>query len=156
MKSGKRHLPWISISIKRQMRKRDRLFKLAKKRNSSVTWRQFKEYRNSLAKSIKQAHHNYINNVIGDSLVDRPKTFWSYVKLMRTENLGIPVLRTQTKLCTTNTDKAEALNQHFQSVFTDPPKDSLPSKGPSPYPSIPDLTIYEEGVLKQLQQLNPS
>ena len=156
MKSGKRNLPWITNSIKRQMRKRDRLFRLARKSNTTVSWRYFRQYRNSLTKTIKLAHVNYINNIIGESIVDRPKTFWSYVKLMRTENLGTPVLRTETKLCTTDADKAEALNQHFQSVFTPPSEVPVPDKGSSPFPSVPNLIIHQEGVLKQLNQLNPS
>ena len=75
---------------------------------------------------------------------------------MRTENLGIPVLRTETKLCTTDADKADSLNQHFQSVFTPPSEDPVPDKGTSPFPSIPNLIIHQEGVFKQLNQLNPS
>ena len=80
-------------------------------------------------------HVNYINNIIGESIVDHPKTFWSYLKLMRTENIGIPVLRT-------------ALNQHFQSVFTPTSRDPIPDKGPSPLPDIPNLIIHQEGMFK--------
>ena len=36
---------------------------------------------------------------------------------MKTENLGITTLRTQTKLCTTDGDKAQAFNEQFQSGF---------------------------------------
>lgn len=156
IRGGKRHLPWITYQIKRKMRKRDRLYTLARKLNLSSHWKSFRQYRNSVTKIVRQAHINYVNNIIGGSLTEKPKTFWSYVKLMRTENLGIPTLRTPSKLCATDKDKAQALNEQFQSVFNPCVSDNIPDKGVSPYPSIPDLIIHHEGVVKQLKQLNPS
>ena len=82
-----------------------------------------------------------------------PKTFWSYVKLMKTENLGITTLRTQTKLCTTDEDKAQAFIEQFQWVFSSSSSDNIPDKGPSSYPSISHLKIHEDGVTKQLLNL---
>ena len=99
---------------------------------------------------------NYVNNVVGASLHEKPKTFWSYVKLMKTENLGIPALRSQTKLCTTDVEKAQALNEQFQSVFTPKSSEPVTVKPNSPFPSIPDIHIHPDGVAKQLNNLNPS
>ena len=123
MSKTRHNLPWISPQIKRQMRKRDCLFTKANKQtNESRDWRSFKQFRNKLAKVVvvHHAHTNYVNNVVGASLHENPKTFWSYVKLMRTKNLGIQALRSQNKLCcTTDVEKANALNkQTFQSVFS--------------------------------------
>ena len=66
----------------------------------------------------QKAHYNYINHTIGDRLTEQPKSFWSYVKLMQTENIGIPTNRTQTKLYTTKKEKADTLNEQFLSVPT--------------------------------------
>ena len=74
---------------------------------------------------------------------------------MKTENLGIPTLRTFTKLCTSDKAKAEALNSQFKSVFTCEPPSNVPSKGNSPYARIPTLLIDTAGVEKQLSSLNP-
>ena len=138
------------------MRKRDALYKKARHTHTGNGWATFRAYRNMVTKLVQHAHNNYVNNIIGDSLVEQPKKFWSYVKLMRTENLGIPTLRTTSKLCTTDQDKAEALNTHFQSVFTQESKDSIPDKGKSPFQSIPNLHIDIAGVEKQLLSLNPT
>ena len=156
MSGGKRHVPWITPQIKRKMRKRDRLYTLARKLSSSTHWKTFRIFRNSLAKLIRCAHVNYVNNIIGGSLTDKPKTFWSYVKLMRTSNLGIPALRTPSKYCINDKDKATALNTQFKSVFNPCVASNIPNKGSSPFPDIPNLTIHQEGVIKQLKQLNPS
>ena len=156
MSKTRRNLPWINVQIKRQMRKRDRLYSKAKKSNASHDWKSFKQYRNRVAKVVNQAHSNYVNNVVGASLCEKPKVFWSYVKLMKTENLGIPALRTQTKLCTSDVDKAQALNEQFQSVFNPRPTHEIPVKPNSPFPSIPDLIVHPDGIAKQLNKLNPS
>ena len=153
---GKRHLSWITRDIKRQMRKRDKLHSKAKRNPSSNSWSVYRQYRNRVTSVVRKAHQDYVNNIIGTSLTEKPKCFWSYVKLMRTENLGIPTLRTATKLCTTDLDKAEALNAHFKSVFTQEQDSDIPDKGTFVYPSISNLTIGTEGVAKQLALLNPA
>ena len=70
----------MNVEIKRQMRKRDRLFTSARKSNSSSACSKFRQYRNKVARIVKQAHIDYVNNVVGASLQEKPETFWSYVK----------------------------------------------------------------------------
>ena len=88
---SRNNLPWITNEIKCSMRKRDRLFIRARKSNSNTDWSNF---RKSVAKSIILSHKNYINNIIGSNLIKNPKCFWSYVKLKRTDNIGVPTLKT--------------------------------------------------------------
>ena len=109
---SRHNLPWITNEIKRSMRKRDRLFLRVRKSNSNTDRSNFRKFRNSVAKSIISSHKNYFCNV-----VKNPKCFWSYVRLKRTENIGVPTLKTGTKVCNSDIDKAEALNDHFHSVF---------------------------------------
>ena len=85
---------------------------------------------------------------------ENPKNFWSFIKLNRTENVGIPTLVTD-KTHISDRDKANALNTQFQSVFTTENL-PLPNKGPSPYPSIPGLDFHTDGVRKQLLSLKPN
>ena len=153
---GKRHLPWIDYDIKRKMRKRDRLFVKARRSKNQHDWATFRSYRNKVTKLVRNAHTRYINEVVGGSLKDNPKSFWSYVKLMRTENTGIPPLKSEGKLCTTDSDKAQALNNQFKSVFNIEDPSSIPSKSASQYPTIDNLTIGVEGVAKQFANLNPN
>ena len=102
------------------------------------------------------AHYNNINNTIGDRLTEQSKSFWSYVKLMQTENIGISTLRTETKLCTSDKEKADTLNEQFLSVFTHERNVNLPEKGQSLFPDIPDLSISTAGVEKLLLFFNPT
>ena len=155
LSKGKRSLPWITADVKRKMRKRDKLFSKARKTSLSADWKAYKAYRNNVTKLVRNSHHSYINDVIGNNLTQNPKSFWSYVKLNKTENLGIPTLKT-TKMCSTDLDKANALNSHFKSVFNPKGHTHVSEKGQSPYSSIPHLNIGVEGVAKQLQNLNPN
>ena len=105
---SRHNLPWIKNEIKRSMRKRDRLFHRARKSNSNIDWANFRNY---VAKSIISSHKG---------LVENPKCFWSYVKLKRTDNIGVHTLKTGTKVCNSDIDIAEALNNHFHNVFSIP------------------------------------
>ena len=138
------------------MIKRDRLFHRARKSNSNIDWANFRKFRNSVAKTIISSHKNYINNIIGSNLVENPKCFWSYVRLKRTDNIGVPTLKTGTKVCNSDIDKAEALNDHFHSVFSIHNRKITLFDGVSPFESIPSLSIDACGVLSQLRQLNPN
>ena len=67
---------------------------------------------------IEASHNNHINNLIGDIREDS-KPFWRYLASQKADTQGIPPLVTKDK-CTAHTDseKAEALNHQFTSVFT--------------------------------------
>ena len=153
-KSSTRYkLPWINPGIKRHIRKKDRLHKKALRTRNQGDWEAFKRERNLVSRLVKQSHSDYLNNVIGASLEVNPKKFWSYIRTCNSEENGIPPLRSGSKLCSSDKDKAEALNSYFHSVFTKE-KLPIPTKVNSPYNSIPDLMISVQGVHKQLLQLN--
>ena len=138
-------LPWITPKIKREMRKKDRLHRRAVRTKDQHHWKAFKRQRNSVSNLIKDSQNSYLNDVIGDSLTENPKKFWSHVKHSRSENLGIPPLKTEEGVFVTDKDKAETLNSYFFSVFTNEQL-PLPKIPISPYSSIADLHISPEGV----------
>ena len=109
------------------MRKRERLFKMARRFKRASHWQSYKKYRNLVKRQIHLAHSNYVNDVIGSSLeVGDGKAFWNYIKLQRTESIGIPPLRVGDKVFDSNEGKADILNKHFQSVFTLEDTSNLP------------------------------
>lgn len=94
-----------------------RLHKRAVRTKDQDHWKAFKRQRNAVSSLIKDSHNRYLNDVIGDSLTENPKKFWSYVKHNRSENLGIPPLRTDHGVFVTDKDKAETLNTYFFFCF---------------------------------------
>ena len=99
------------------MRKKDHLLKRAVRAKDQDHWKAFKRQRNAVSNDIKDSHNRYLNDVIGDSLTENPKKFWSYVKHNRSENLGIPPLGTDQGVFVTDKDKAETLNTYFFFCF---------------------------------------
>ena len=69
---------------------------------------------------------------------------------MRKENTNVPVLKKNGTNYENSLDKAEILNNQFQSVFTIKPDFLLPDKGPSLHPTLPDITVSLEGVYNLL------
>ena len=107
---------------------------------------------------MKTAHDEYIHDVIGASLLEggNQKKFWSFVKLNKTENMGVPILTNTKGLHITDQAKAEALNDQFVSVFTHDNGRGLPDKGPSPYQPMENIMFTQPGVEKLLLNINPT
>ena len=114
MTKQKHHLPWITRSIIRLQRKRDKAHSQAKKTKRNKHWEKFKQLRKEVTKEVANSYSSYINNVIGESLTTNPKQFWSFIRKNKTENLGIPSLKVNDMVKTTDSDKADALRGRSQ------------------------------------------
>ena len=66
MTKRKPDLPWMTVTIKRQLRKRGRLLQRAKRSGSktSTAWETYKKQRNKVTKALRDAHKNYVNDVV--------------------------------------------------------------------------------------------
>ena len=94
--------------------KRERLLRKDRRSKLASQWQSYKCYRNSVKKRIQQAHESYVNEVIGGSLEEEnSKSFWNYVKLKRTESIGIPPLRDRNCVISSNSGKANVFNSFF-------------------------------------------
>ena len=51
--------------------------------------------------------------------------------------------------------KSDILNNQFQSVYTREDTSNLPDEGPSPHPTMKNITVNIPGVIKLLKNLNP-
>ena len=49
-------------------------------------------------------------------------------------------------MVTDSTEKTKILSKQFKSVFTTKDTSTIPDKGTSPYPSIPDIDVTLDGV----------
>ena len=162
MSKTKRHLPWVSRSVKRLMNKRDRAYKKAKRTGKPEHLRIYKQLRNVNVKRLRITHAKYLNEVIGGlspadhdhTLINGAKRAWSYVKLLLAESTGIPTLFWNNAVCATDSAKVEALREQYESVFTREDLSTMPSLGPSPYPDIPEFMMSEYGIRKQLEKIN--
>ena len=64
MSRGKRHLPWVSSSVKRPMIKRNRAYKKACRSGKAVHLTKYKRLHNITTKRLRVAHDKYLNDVM--------------------------------------------------------------------------------------------
>ena len=74
---------------------------------------------------------------------------------MRKDSAGVAPLHSQGDTFSDASNKAKILNNQFSSVFTQEPIGSMPDKGPSSFPSMPQIEISTPGVKKLLDNLKP-
>ena len=115
-----------------------------------MSYEKFRAARKTTFRETRSAYRKYVNEVVSDS----PKKFWSFVKNLKVDTIGIPTLKKDGKLESDNRAKAEILNDQFKSVFIkENPQPSVPELNT---PTMPDIIISVEGVAKLLHDLNPS
>ena len=164
-------LPWLSPSLKRLCRKKNRLFKKAKKSSSSKDskafeddrdspeWREYKQFANQTKKSVRRAERAHINNILKTAERDRNcKPFYSYVKSKRQDSSGVSPLIVDGKVYPDSVGKAEMLQKQFTSVFSSDEgcadsNKSLPGKS---HPDMAEISITVKGVECLLANINPS
>ena len=147
-------LPWVNRSIKKMLRRKQRLYKQAKKNN---TWQNYRHYQREVKRTIRKAEHNYINNMLEEGLKNHDsKPFWRYIKSKKQDSIGVSPLKDRGQLTSDSLQKADILLRQFQSVFTkEDPTEPLPDihSVPIKHP-LTDITIDVNGVAKLLRNLN--
>ena len=89
--SMKYKLPWITLEIKRQRRKKDRLYKKALCYQKPDHWVAFKKQRNLVSRIVKELRSDYLNNVVGASLQENPQKFGLMSDLVNQGTLVYPL-----------------------------------------------------------------
>ena len=141
----------INRRIKRMHKRKQRAFNSYKQRRDSTSYEMFSKQRKITYTETRNAHRRYIKSICSDS----QKIFWSYIKSLKVDNIGIPTLNNNNKLESDSRLKAEILNSHFKSVFTHG-NVHLPQEPSTNIPPMPAIIITTEGVARLLHGLNPN
>ena len=113
--------------------------------------------KNKLRSLTRNLRSDFEKNLVG-SIKETPKSFWKYAKTRLKTRSSIPTLdKPDGSKAVSAIDKANALNQYFNSIFTIENIDSLPSasfefKGEI----LTNITISPDLVLTKLKLLNPN
>ena len=156
--SKRQHLPWITDHIRKLIKKRDAQYKIYKTSRSTEAYNNFKSLKHHVQTEMRTSYWRYINTLIfppddENQPLSCQKKPWSYIKNLRRDQVGITSLQSDGNPITDSFGKAELLNKQFKSVFTNEPAGDLPNKGPSPYPSMPDIIITLQGIKNLLNGL---
>ena len=111
--------PWISLSLKRHIRKRKRAYKRAKRTNLELHWKLFKKIRNKVTKMIresKESHYDKIADKLKSNTLSA-KDWWKTLKtfILPSVKASIPPLEVNNEIIIDESDKANILNNFFQS-----------------------------------------
>ncbi|MCG7878558.1 MAG: reverse transcriptase family protein [Candidatus Thiodiazotropha endolucinida] len=146
--------------------------------------RKYVSLRHIIRKKTKECHEAYLEGILGLDNNESPspghvdnKKLFQYLKNSRTDQQGIPPLKKNDQLFSDTKEKADILNQQFQSVFTplSPlslrelslmkvqdlvdnkviPQTDLPDDQRNSTPVMPEISISEAGLLKLLKNLKP-
>lgn len=151
--SSRFNLPWFNRSHRRMCRKKQRLYNKAKKSNKPEDWSNFRSLRKKLHHEMSRARNQYTLEFLVESIKDSPKSFWSFIKKVKSDKVGVADLEINGSVISDPKAKAEALNSQFASVFTNEDLIQIPSLGKSHVSDIQPLKISCGGVEKQLLNL---
>lgn len=106
--------PWFNVSLKRLNNKKKRLFRQAKRSNSSCTWQKYYAVEKEYDKLTSQTKHKFLSTTLPAMLQTNPKRFWktinpnqrNEISLINSSGLPIP-----------ETEAADLLNRTFSSVL---------------------------------------
>jgi len=116
----------------------------------------FKKFKKETVREQKRARWKFVHNIVNTTLEDNnTRPFWKYVNAQRQDNFGIPSLKQDGQLHADSNIKANIMLKEFTSVFTKEDTLYIPTLDDSPYPSIDNLQIHQDGVTKLLKDLDP-
>ena len=110
--------PWLNRYIKQLSRRKQRCYNWAKISNSPSAWAYYKFLKKEMQRECRKTRNSYMDKPFFDPFVGgKKKNFFRYIKSMRRDNYGIPMLQKDGITYSSDEDKAEVLNEHFASEF---------------------------------------
>ena len=153
--------PWFSLELKREIRKRDRLFRIAKKRNTDKDWDRWRRQRNITTDTNQRLKHLHIQTQV-TKLLDKKKDPRAYHRILQNligrkkKNDMPPLIGLDGTPITDDFDKATILNKHFaDQTRLDTVNKHIPNIS-THLPSVPclaELQVTEAEVLNMLNGL---
>ena len=152
----KNNLPWINHGIRRALKKKNKIYKKAKKSGKQTHWEKYKDLQAQCKEKMKTAYGDYLKGLFEGDNGKPSKNFWKAIKARRKDNVGVPPLRNEEgKLATEPAEKASILSEQYKQVFTDESTNNIPDLGQSPFRAMKQIRITNKGVEKLLSRLNP-
>ena len=77
--------------------------------------------------------YRILRQFLTTSITDKPKSFWTFISKLRQDNQGIGDLHVSGSIVSADALEAEALNEQFNSVYTEEGSIPLPNLGENPF-----------------------
>jgi len=109
----RRNLPWLTKNISSSIRKRNYLFKRAKRSGRPDQFYKYKKMRNRVTSMLRNGKKLFFQNLNPHN----NKQFWKATKYLRKQTSSIPTLSHNNVTTSTDQDKANMLNSFFSTCF---------------------------------------
>lgn len=143
-KKTRKHNPWIAREILHSNCKVKRLRKTLKAKPTPQIQNKLSQALSNMKSQIKMSKVNYFTRTLPNFLKTSPQKFWNY---LNPKNRNRPAAPEESK------DKANSLNNYFQSVFT-LDDGNVPDVDICNHQHIEPLVVTESGVLNLLLKLD--
>ena len=153
---------WINTELKRQIRKRDRLFKAAKQANTNDAWTRWRYQRNKVTTTNRSLKARYMKSQV-EKLLSQSQDLHKYHQTLRNitgrsrDDIIPPIESPDGEIITDDLRKATLFNDHFATQSTlNVPDGKTPLLDPDvkPVPTLSDIKTTEQEVLHLLNTLN--
>ena len=110
--------PWITLEIRRKIRRKNKTHARAKKTGSSKLRSKFETLRREIKADVRKQHDLCVNNLVGDVKAN-PRDFYRYINSQEKYTQGIPPLKRKNGkgVAQSDLEKAEEFNGQFTDVF---------------------------------------
>ena len=146
---------WLTTYIKRLIRKRNRLYKKAKKNNNPVHWEKYRRIRNNVVSNLRKSKQKYYSSLaekVNSSDHNNSKLWWKIVKQFLQDQKALssefPPIKEGDNLATGDADKAELFNDFFAKQCSLHTENAEPPEISYPIRSTLTNIIIDENLVK--------
>jgi len=108
--------PWLSSSVTKQLRERDRLLKIARRSGSVADWESYKKARNKAVSIVRKAKSEFFKTTFKNNQ-NNPKGMWKTIKsLMGDKRQTTTDHKNIISHGSSNTEMANSFNEHFSTI----------------------------------------
>ena len=155
--STKQNIPWMNRNIKAKLRKRNSVYRRARKTGHPSLWKKYTSLRNEVVTILRKSKREHLRKVSRQGC----KQFWETVKSLKKASSQISTLKTDSIIASSNTAKPSLLDEVFSQNFntTVPPITDTDYHLFMADPSSPhseEIFWTEEGVFNLLLALDTS
>ena len=141
---------WFNTKLKKLCKQKENLFKKYKATKSERLHKRYLKIKHLTQKLSRQLQSEYVNNLIAK---DNNKNLWSFIKSRKMETTGIAPLKGPDNIThNDNETKANILNTHFASSFSNPGDKDI-SINLNKIEELGNINIEEKGINKLLAGL---
>ena len=149
------NIPWFKQTHKCVARHKCRTYDKAMSTNAPGDWEVHRKLRRSLDGSLRKCRSEHLRGIGDNLMTSNSKPFWKFIKSLRHSSTCVLSLNTLNCTATCTIDKADALNNQFQSVFAKEDCSNIPTLNSLPTKSMLPIQISTEGIVKLLKELKP-